>query len=924
MRYKIKDVKTTILPFVDILCVAETKLDSSITKSQFFVEGFKKPIRLDFSKKSGGLLLYVKDHLPLRQLSNNLLPQGIECLTLELNLRKTKWLILSIYRNPSLQKLKPFLEELSKVLDHYGASYENILIFGDFNEEISEKNMSNFLDSFSLKSLIKKPTCFKSENGRCIDLILTNRLLCFKKTGSYDTDLSDYHHLIYSMFKASFEKAPPKVIEYRSFKNFDEACFRSDLCRNFQCDFQDFEAFSNTFENILDTHAPLKKRTIRGNQKPHITKAVRKAIMVRTFYKNKAKATGNTKFKTLYRKQRNVIVNLNRKAKRKYFHDLGTSPNFWKSAKPYFSEKVQHHEKVFLLENSKLIDDEATIARIFNNYYVNIASNLGLKTSGPSLPLDPEIDSLLNHPSIIRITESLSENKSFSFSDVSPDDILRVILKLNQNKSVSGPFSVKLIKMVSDILSEPLSRLINLAFKSSKFPQSLKKARVTPVYKKEDKFLKKNYRPISILPAFSKIFERIMHDQLSSYFDDIFDSRLCGFRAKHSTQHALIQMIGQWHQTLDGSGKVGAVLMDLSKAFDCIDHKLLVAKLKAYGLDTKSLELLKCYLSNRYQRTKVGSEYSEWLEITLGVPQGSILGPLLFNIFINDLFLFIVKASICNFADDNTLHSCADTLEEVISNLEFDLEVILDWFSNNYLAANPGKFQMLVLGNRNIPVEITVRNVTIKSTNSVELLGITIDNTLSFDLHINQLCSIARSRVWSLNRIRIYLNFDQRKLIFNAYIMSIFNYAPIIWMFCGKLTYQEITKVHKRALRILLCDFRNDYEVLLQNAKCKTVHEIHLCFLLCEVYKSENKLNPKFMQQIYATKKIKFNFRNKVLMSIPKASSVRFGTQSFLFRGSLLWNQIPEKIKLESSVESFKSELKKKNLTKYCLCKICT
>ena len=232
---------------------------------------------------------------------------------------------------------------------------------------------------------------------------------------------------------------------------------------------------------------------------------------------------------------------------------------------------------------------------------------------------------------------------------------------------------------------------------------------------------------------------------------------------------------------------------------------------------------------------------------------------------------------------------------------------------------------MLVLGNRNNSVEITVRHVTIRSTNSVELLGITIDNNLSFDVHINQLCSKARSRVWSLNRIRMYLNFDQRKLIFKAYIMSIFNYAPIIWMFCNKTTYQEITKVHKRALRILLCDFRNEYEVLLQNAECKTVHEIHLCFLLCEVYKSENKLSPKFMQQIYVTKKIKFNFRNKVLMSIPKASSVRFGTQSFLFRGSLLWNQIPEDIKLESSIKSFKSSLKEKlNLTNICLCKICT
>ena len=283
IRNKLKDVKGIILPHVDILCLAETKIDSSFPESKLLIKGFKKPFRLDFSKTSGGLLLYVKDHLPLRQLRDSLLSPGIECLTLELNLRKSKWLLLSIYRNPSLQKLKPFLEELTKVLDHYGGTYENILIFGDFNEEISEKNMSDFLDAFSLKSLIKKPTCFKSEKGRCIDLILTNRPLCFKNSGSYETGISDYHHLIYSMFKSSFKKAPPKIIEYRSFKNFDEECFRSDLSRNLDRDFSDFETFSNTFEDILNTHAPVKKRTVRGNQKPHMSKALRKAIMVRSY-----------------------------------------------------------------------------------------------------------------------------------------------------------------------------------------------------------------------------------------------------------------------------------------------------------------------------------------------------------------------------------------------------------------------------------------------------------------------------------------------------------------------------------------------------------------------------------------------------------------------------------------------------------------
>ena len=184
--------------------------------------------------------------------------------------------------------------------------------------------------------------------------------------------------------------------------------------------------------------------------------------------------------------------------------------------------------------------------------------------------------------------------------------------------------------MVADIVSDPIASCLNSALNLGKFPETLKLAEVTPFFKKGDKFLKENYRPISILPSLSKIFERIIFNQLAGYFDSIFHSQLCGFRSKHNTQHALLRMIGHWHQCLDRSGKVGSILMDLSKAFDCIDHELLIAKLSAYGLDHQSLKLLKCYLSNRFQRTKVGSVFSSWLLILKGVPQGSILGPFLF------------------------------------------------------------------------------------------------------------------------------------------------------------------------------------------------------------------------------------------------------------------------------------------------------
>ena len=186
---------------------------------------------------------------------------------------------------------------------------------------------------------------------------------------------------------------------------------------------------------------------------------------------------------------------MNRKARRNHFRDLGTSSDFWKSTKPLFSKKSQNLEKIFLLEDSnKLIDDENTIAEIFNDYFVNVTSTLNLKASEPCHTHSTETN-LQNYLSVRRIAESHPVGKSFSFKEVGPDIVYRAICKLNQDKSLTGPFSIKDVKMVVDIVSGPVSKLVNSAFSTSVFPESLKYARVTPVFKKDDKFLKKNYRP---------------------------------------------------------------------------------------------------------------------------------------------------------------------------------------------------------------------------------------------------------------------------------------------------------------------------------------------------------------------------------------------------------------------------------------------
>ena len=178
----------------------------------------------------------------------------------------------------------------------------------------------------------------------------------------------------------------------------------------------------------------------------------------------------------------------------------------------------------------------------------------------------------------------------------------------------------------------------------------------------------------------------------------ILNETLCGFRKAHSAQHALFRLLQAWQKELDNSSNVGTILKDLSKAYDCIPHDLLIAKLEAYGLDKISLNILFDYLNNRKQRTKIGCSFSSWYDIITGIPQGSILGPLLFNIFINDLFLLQIKSEICNFADDNTLYSCDKELGTVISNLKYDMTNILNWFRYNSMKANPDKFQFMILG----------------------------------------------------------------------------------------------------------------------------------------------------------------------------------------------------------------------------------
>ena len=337
IRYKLDDLVTFLDSSIDILNIAETKLDSYFPTNNFLIDGFKKPYRLDISDLSGGLLSYIRSDIPSRLLRKD---EEHQILFIELNFRKQKWLLCVLYRHHSI-KIDIYLSHLSNVLDMYSSSYENFLIIGDFNEEPTSESMTAFFSSQNLYCHIKQNTCYKSPEGTCIDLILSNKILSFQHTGAIETGISDHHSMIYTMFKTKFQKAKPKIIKYRDYKRFNSSSFLNDVNIYLPTLSTNFSNFQEVFEEIIERHAPLKTKFLRANNKPHVTKLLRKAIMKRSQLKALANKTKNESDKANYRRQRNLVVNMNRKVKKSYIASLnpakGTS--FWKAINTIFRQR---------------------------------------------------------------------------------------------------------------------------------------------------------------------------------------------------------------------------------------------------------------------------------------------------------------------------------------------------------------------------------------------------------------------------------------------------------------------------------------------------------------------------------------------------------------------------------------------------------
>ena len=692
---------------------------------------------------------------------------------------------------------------------------------------------------------------------------------------------------------------------------------------------------SNRFLEVVNVHAPLKTKIVRGNDAPFVDKQLRKAIYTRTRLRNKIHRNPSKENKIAYKKQINFCVSLRRKCMKNYLKKftekgLTTNKGFWKFMKPFLTNKgFTGNNDITLIHQNKIISYEKQLTKLFNSYYINIVEKSSdTKTFGTNFEntsvqsVRDIVNSYENHPSIIKIKQivngsNVSNSERFSFKMVNENEI-KDLLKNLDIKKASGIDTIppKLVKLSADFLTPLLTKAINTSIAQNVFPENTETASVITLDKgKPNKNEISNFRPVSVLNTFSKIYERVIKDQIVCGMEKYFSPFLYAYRKNYSSQNILISLTEEWRKKLDNNFVVGAVLTDLSKPFDCILHDLIIAKLSAYNFSDEALSYIYSYLTNRRQCVHINNTHSQLETIISGVPQGSILGPILFSLSINDLFFFVVLASLHNFADDNALSAFATTVSELIK-IESESEVVMDWFKINTMVVNPDRFQAIILDKQkrdHTDEHITVDNQQIKVVSSVKLLGLQLDDKLNFNLHISHICKSATNQLNALIRLKKFMNFEEKNILINSYFMANFNYCLLVWMLSNASSLKKIENLQKRALRFLCNDYEISYEELLSKSSTSSMN-----------VKTINKLNPDFMRDLF---KLRFTNRPvrekyKMNMIIPEFNQVSYGKKSLRTFGPKLWNSLPYHIKSSENLESFKRTIKHCN-GECCLFKVC-
>ena len=499
---------------------------------------------------------------------------------------------------------------------------------------------------------------------------------------------------------------------------------------------------------------------------------------------------------------------------------------------------------------------------------------------------------------------------SFYCSPSDPSEISVIISKLKKTSSDVNYIPVRILCKVSDILSEHISKLVNLSFTSGTFPNSLKIAQIIPIHKQGNKSDLGNYRPISILPTLSKIFERCMVSRILSYINNfkIITDKQFGFIKGKSTVDAILSFISFIHDSLNKKHHSISIFVDFRKAFDTVNHKILLSKLNYYGIRGISSDWFKSYLLDRKQYVKVGNHISHVETVNIGVPQGAVLAPLLFLLYINDLVNVSKLFQYVLFADDTTLCSSDGNFADLVSEVNLELENIKNWMFTNRLSLNSDKTYSVIFSNcdyNTVINPIIFNNRFVEIETNGKFLGVILDNKLTFKYHISFLCNKISKTVGILYKVKDYVPQHIMIQLYYSFVYPYIHYCNIVWSNTYHTHLTPLVTLQKKLIRIITnSDYLEHSNPLFKQTGILTTNQVHAYLLSIYMFKlSKSPAGLPTLDHNYATR-----HRDNVA---PPFQRLTTGQHSVLHAGANIWNNLPNDIRTCNSIKIFKEAVKK-------------